>query len=147
MKAAYKKEIWRSVKFVLFSISAGAIEIISFAFLYDLLHMVYWASYLIALILSVIWNFTLNRKFTFKSASNIPKAMLLVFAFYCVFTPITTIGGSYLEGTYGWNGDIVTLLSMALNLITEFLYDRFVVFGKTVDTNEAAKKGKESAVK
>lgn len=142
MKAAYKKEIWRSAKFVLFSISAGAIEIISFALLYDLLHMAYWASYLIALTLSVIWNFTLNRKFTFKSAANIPMAMLLVLAYYCVFTPITTIGGSYLEGIYGWNGDIVTLFNMVLNLITEFLFDRFVVFGKTIDTNEAVKKQK-----
>jgi putative flippase GtrA len=134
------KELWRTVKFVLFSASAGIIEFGSFALMYNALRIDYWVSYLVALVLSVLWNFTLNRRFTFKSTANVPLAMLKVFAYYCVFTPLTTIGGNYLEGTLGWNGNLVTLLNMVLNLITEFLYCRFVVYRNTIDTNELAKK-------
>ena len=135
-----REELKRTIKFVLFSISAGAIEIGVFTVLYELLHWEYWVAYLIALVLSVLWNFTLNREFTFRSANNVPVAMLKVAAYYAVFTPVTTILGNYLEGTCGWNGMLVTLM----NFVTEYLYDRFVVFGKTIDTNSRAQaKGKE----
>ena len=133
-----KKESLRVVKFVFFSISAGLIEIISLTILNEFLEWPYWPCYLIALVLSVLWNFTLNRKFTFRSAGNVPIAMLKVAAFYAVFTPATTILGNYLADTCGWNEYLVTGLNMALNFITEYLYDRFVVFGKTLDTNKQA---------
>ena len=126
-------EFFRVVKFVLFSISAGLIEIGSFAILNETLH---WLSYMIALVLSVLWNFTLNRKFTFKSAANVPIAMLKVAAYYAVFTPLT----SWLEHVYtmrwGWNEYIATGVNMILNLVTEFLYQRFFVFGNSLDTKE-----------
>lgn len=139
-----QEELKRTIKFVLFSISAGAIEIGTFTVLYELLHLEYWVAYLIALVLSVVWNFTLNRELTFRSANNVPVAMLKVAAYYAVFTPVTTILGNYLEGTCGWNGMIVTLLNMVLNFVTEYLYDRFVVFGKSIDTNKRAQpKGNE----
>ena len=139
-----RSELIRTVKFVLFSISAGAIELGSFTVLYELLHWEYWIAYLIALVLSVLWNFTLNREFTFRSASNVPIAMLKVAAYYAVFTPVTTLLGNYLEGTCGWNGMLVTILNMLLNFVTEYLYDRFVVFGNSIDTNSRARaKGKE----
>ena len=143
-KEAKREELKRTVKFVLFSISAGVIEIGVFTVLYELLHWTYWVAYLIALVLSVLWNFTLNREFTFRSANNVPVAMLKVAAYYAVFTPVTTILGNWLEGTCGWNGMIVTGLNMLLNFVTEYLYDRFVVFGKSIDTNSRAQaKGKE----
>lgn len=139
-----RSELIRTIKFVLFSISAGVIEIGVFTVLYEMLHWEYWVSYLIALVLSVLWNFTLNREFTFRSANNVPVAMLKVAAYYAVFTPVTTLLGHYLEGTCGWNGMIVTLMNMVLNFVTEYLYDRFVVFGKSIDTNKRAQaKGKE----
>ena len=139
-----REELKRTIKFVLFSISAGVIEIGVFTVLYELLHWTYWVAYLIALVLSVLWNFTLNREFTFRSANNVPVAMLKVAAYYAVFTPVTTILGNYLEGTCGWNGMLVTALNMLLNFVTEYLYDRFVVFGKSIDTNSRAQaKGKE----
>lgn len=138
------KELWRTTKFVLFSASAGIIEFGAFALMYDALHIGYWVSYLTALILSVVWNFTLNRRFTFKSVANIPLAMLLVFGYYCVFTPVTTIGGNYLEGTLHWNGNLVTLINMALNLVTEFLFDRYVVYRNTIDTNDLAQREQEA---
>ena len=128
------KETWRFLKFVLFSASAGLIEIGSFTLLNELLDWPYWPSYLIALILSVLWNFTLNRKFTFRSAANVPKAMLLVFAYYCVFTPVTTIGGNYLAENLGWNEYLVTGINMLLNLVTEFLYQKYVVYRHQIDT-------------
>ena len=139
-----RSELIRTIKFVLFSISAGVIEIGVFTVLYEMLHWEYWVAYLIALVLSVLWNFTLNREFTFRSANNVPVAMLKVAAYYAVFTPVTTLLGHYLEGTCGWNGMIVTLMNMVLNFVTEYLYDRFVVFGKSIDTNKRAQaKGKE----
>ena len=128
------KESWRVIRFFLFSVSAGLIEIGSFALLNELLDWPYWPSYLIALVLSVLWNFTLNREFTFRSAADVPRAMLLVFAYYCVFTPVTTIGGNYLAENLGWNEYIVTGLNMALNLTTEYLYQRYVVYRGQVDT-------------
>lgn len=137
-------EIMRVLKFVLFSISAGAIEIGSFTLLNELTMMPYWPCYLIALVLSVLWNFTLNRKFTFKSANNVPVAMLKVAAYYCVFTPVTTLLGNYLAETLLWNEYLVTILNMALNLSTEYLYDRFVVFRATLDTNGSDEKKKNN---
>ena len=129
------KETWRFLKFVLFSASAGLIEMGSFALLNELLDWPYWPSYLIALILSVLWNFTLNRKFTFRSCANVPRAMLLVFAYYCVFTPVTTILGNYLAENLGWNEYIVTGLNMVLNLVTEFLYQKYVVYRDSLDSS------------
>ena len=130
------KERIRVIKFVLFFISAGVIEFISFAALDHFTNWQYWPKYLIALILSVLWNFTLNREFTFRSANNVPIAMLKVACFYAVFTPATTILGNYLAETKEVNDLIVTGLNMALNLVTEYLYDRYFVFGKTIDTKQ-----------
>ena len=127
-------ETWRFTKFVLFSASAGIIEIGSFALLNELLDWPYWPSYLIALVLSVLWNFTLNRKFTFRSAANVPRAMLLVFAYYCVFTPATTILGNWLVENLGWNEYLVTGINMLLNVTTEFLWQKFVVYHHQIDT-------------
>ena len=139
-----REELKRTVKFVLFSISAGVIELGSFTVMYEVLHWDYWVAYLIALVLSVVWNFTLNREFTFRSANNVPIAMLKVAAYYAVFTPATTLLGNYLEGTCGWDGMLVTILNMALNFVTEYLYQRYFVFGKSLDTNKRAQaKGKE----
>lgn len=123
---------------MLFSISAGIIEFASFALLDGITPWPYWPKYLIALTLSVLWNFTLNRRFTFRSAGNVPIAMLKVALFYAVFTPLSTILGNYLAETCGWNALLVTILNMAFNLVTEYLYDRFFVFRKTIDTNKKA---------
>ncbi|MCQ2519055.1 MAG: GtrA family protein [Lachnospiraceae bacterium] len=135
MSTEKRKEIFRIIKFVCFSISAGVIELVSFALLNELTPLSYWPCYLTALILSVLWNFTLNRKFTFQSANNIPKAMLQVALYYCIFTPITTMGGNYLAETLGWNEYLVTGINMVLNLSTEYLFDRFVVFKDSLDSN------------
>ena len=140
MSKEKKKEAIRAIKFALFSVSAGIIEVLAFTLLTSLTNWPYWPRYLIALVLSVIWNFTLNRRYTFRSANNVPIAMLKIFAFYLVFTPTTTLLGNYLAETCGWNDYLVTGLNMALNFVTEFLYDRFFVFGKTLDTNDLAKK-------
>ena len=138
-----KKELWRTVKFALFSVSAGVIEAVTFTLLNEFTHFNYWVCYLTALVLSVLWNFTLNRKFTFQSANNVPIAMLMVAGYYAVFTPTTTLLGNYLVETVGWNEYLVTGLNMALNFTTEYLFDRFVVFRNSIDTNERAKKKEE----
>jgi putative flippase GtrA len=140
MGANRYREILRTVKFLLFSISAGVIEMGAFSLLNELVKWNYWACYLIALILSVLWNFTLNRRYTFQSANNVPVAMVKIAGFYCVFTPLSTIAGNYLAGTLLWNAYLVTILNMVCNFVLEFLYDRFFVFGKTIDTNDIAKK-------
>ncbi|MBQ3577601.1 MAG: GtrA family protein [Firmicutes bacterium] len=134
MESEKKKELMRAVKFTLFSISAGLIEIVSFSLLNELTNWSYWPCYLIALVLSVLWNFTLNRKFTFRSAANVPVAMMKVAAYYAVFTPLSTMLGSYLADSLGWNEYLVTGLNMVLNFVTEFLYQRYFVFGDSIDT-------------
>ena len=138
-----KKEAVRAVKFTLFSISAGLIQMGSFALLNELLHLPYWLSYLIALVLSVLWNFTLNRKFTFKSAANVPVAMFKVACYYAVFTPLSTMLEHVLTMRLGWNEYLVTAINMVLNFVTEYLYDTYVVFRGTIDTNDIAKKQQE----
>ena len=135
-----RKEILRSLKFLLFSLSAGIIEIGAFSLLNELTAWSYWPCYLIALTLSVLWNFTLNRRYTFQSASNVPKAMALVFGFYCVFTPLSTLLGNYLAEGLRWNEYLVTAINMIANFVLEFLYDRFVVFRDSLDTNSVAKR-------
>ena len=136
MQSTKKKELIRSVKFTLFSMSAGIIQIISFTLLTEFTSLSYWPCYLIALVLSVLYNFTINRKFTFHSAANVPIAMLKVFLYYCAFTPLSTIGGNYLVEVLGWNEYLVTVLNMFLNFVTEFLFTRFIVYGKQVDNAE-----------
>lgn len=135
-----KKEWLRTLKFTLFSISAGMIQIGSYTLLYEFAHLNEWLCNLISLILSVLWNFTLNRKYTFQSAGNVPIAMLKVAAFYVVFAPLSTWWTAALtEPSYGilWNAYVVELLTMLVNFITEYLYDRFFVFGKSLDTAKA----------
>ena len=139
MKSNSKKELARAIKFTLFSISAGIIQVLSFTLLNELLHLNYWVSYLTSLVLSVLWNFTLNRSITFQSACNVPVAMLKVACFYLVFTPLSTWGGNYLT-LLGWNEYLVLAVSMLTNFVTEFLYDRWFVFGKTIDTAKKSRK-------
>ena len=132
-----KQSLMQVIKFTLFSASAGIIQVGSFTLLNELLTMRYWPAYLISLLLSIVWNFTLNRRFTFKSANNVPVAMLKVAAFYLVFTPLSTWWTAALtEPAYGvcWNEYLVLALTMITNFVTEFFYDRYVVFGKSTDT-------------
>jgi putative flippase GtrA len=127
-------EFWRFVKFALFSASAGIIELGSFALLNELTGWSYWPCYLIALLLSILWNFTLNRKFTFRSVANVPVTMLKVLGFYAVFVPATTLLGDYLADTLMWNEYLVTGINMGLNFVTEFFFQRYVVYGKSIDS-------------
>ena len=131
-----KKELLRAVKFTLFSLSAGIIQIGSFTLLNELVQWPWWPSHLISLTLSVLWNFTLNRKFTFQSAANVPVAMLKTLGYYVVYTPTSLWLGNYLTGTLLWNNYVVEVLVMLLNFVTEFLFQRFFVFGKSLDTNK-----------
>ena len=152
-----KGGVWQFIKFALFSASAGIIQILSFTLMSEVIITLpflqnlmetnrtfskimsneYGPMYLIALLLSVIWNFTFNRKFTFKSAANVPIAMLKVLAFYCVFTPVSTLLGNYFTAKYAdvtAINYIVLACTMACNMTTEFLYDKFVVFKGSENT-------------
>lgn len=123
----------QAVKFLLFSMSAGAIQAISFTLLFEIAHLIYWPAYLIALTLSVLWNYTLNRKFTFKSANNIPIAMMKVAGYYALFTPLSTWWGDALTGV-GWNAYLVLFITMVINLVTEFLFTKFYVYHNAINT-------------
>lgn len=130
-----KKEFLRTLKFILFSISAGLIQILSEILLLEVFHLLPWVSYLISLVLSVLWNFTLNRKFTFHSAANVPIAMLKVAGFYLVFTPLSTWWTAVLTGPgFLWNEYLVLVATMLINFVLEYLFQRFFVFGKSLDT-------------
>ncbi len=139
-KSDAAKEFWRFIKFGLFSASAGLIETVVFYLLGLIPSFGYWVCYLPALVLSVIWNFTLNRRFTFQSAANIPTAMLKTFAYYLVFTPLSTILGNWLVevrfADYPAAYDIVYFATLLLNFVTEFLYQRYYVFRGKIDDRE-----------
>lgn len=138
-----KKESWvQALKFLLFSISAGVIQVVVFTIL-ELVGLGYWAAYLISLVCSVVWNFTLNREFTFKSANNVPIAMAKVLGFYAVFTPLSTLGGNALE-SIGWNDFLVLALSMVINFVLEFLYCKYFVFRGSINTNKRAQEKVET---
>lgn len=129
-----KKQLWQAVKFTLFSASAGLIEMGSFA-LVEIFIKDYWIPDLISLVLSVLWNFTLNRRYTFKSAANVPVAMAKVFAFYLVFTPLALYFGSLAE-SFGVNDFIIKVVKMLCNFVLEFLFCKFVVYRGQEDTLE-----------
>lgn len=152
-----KQTIFQFIKFALFSASAGIIQIVSFTLLNEVLMQTdfmqnlivsnetlgkiltneYGPCYLIALLLSVIWNFTFNRKFTFKSAANIPVAMLKVFAFYLVFTPVSTIIGVYFTNkfqSFAAIEYIVLGVTMLCNMVSEYLFCKFVVYRNQENT-------------
>lgn len=128
-----KKELIRTIKFTLFSISAGIIQIGLFTLLNELLKLDYWVSYITSLVASILWNFTINRKVTFKSSNNIKLSMLLVFAFYLVFTPVSTILGNLAENS-GTNEYIVLAVTMICNFVLEYLYTRYIVYRNSCDT-------------
>lgn len=134
MKSTKTSELIRMIKFTLFSISAGIVQIAVFTLLNELFHTLYWPNYIISLTASVVWNFTFNRKFTFQSANNVPIAMLKVFGYYAVFTPLSTWWGDTLTGIH-WNEYLVLGMTMIVNFLTEFLFDRYVVFGKSIDSS------------
>ena len=127
-----KKQLWQTVKFTLFSISAGVIQISSFALL-EIFIKDYWIPYLISLVLSILWNFTLNRRYTFRSAANVPVAMAKVFGFYLVFTPLSTYLGNLAEGK-GINDFVILIVTILTNFVLEFLFCKFVVYRGQEDT-------------
>ena len=129
-----RKQMWQAVKFTLFSASAGVIQVGSFA-LMELFIKDYWVPYLVSLVLSILWNFTLNRRYTFKSAANVPVAMAKVFGFYLVFTPLSTFLGNLAEGR-GVNDFIILAVTMIANFVLEFLFCKFVVYRGQEDTLE-----------
>ena len=121
-----KKQLWQVVKFALFSVSAGVIQIGTFALL-EIFIQDYWIPYLISLVLSILWNFTLNRRYTFQSAANVPAAMAKVFGFYLVFTPLSTYLGNVAEG-HGVNDFLILIVTMLANFVLEFLFCKLVVY-------------------
>ena len=137
-----KQNLWHAIKFTLFSISAGLIQIASFTLFLEVLHWDTWLSYLVSLVLSVVWNFTFNRKFTFHATgSNLRRAMLLVLAYYLVFTPLSTLWTALLTGSNPFTGQeatcaqwlkyVVEIGTMVVNFATEFVWQKFVVFKDT----------------
>ncbi len=157
-----RHEALQALKFTLFSISAGIIQIVTYTLFYEVLHWAPWLAYLVSLVLSVLWNFTFNRKYTFRSDADIRKSMLLVALFYVVFTPLSTWWTAALTGENPFTGAaasseplvnnyVVQVGTMLINFVTEFLYQKFVVYRNSIDTNQLAKqkeeKGKEKGTK
>jgi putative flippase GtrA len=128
-----RAEMWQAIKFTLFSVSAGIIQIGSFTLINELLHWAYWPAYLTSLVLSVLWNFTLNRRYTFQSAANVPVAMAKVFGYYLIFTPLSTWLGALAEGA-GVNEYIVLVVTMLSNFVTEFLFCKLIVYRNQENT-------------
>ena len=129
-----KETLMQSIKFTLFSISAGIIQSVVEIIMLELIHAKAWLAYLVALILSVLWNFTLNKEYTFKSAANVPVAMLKVGCFYLVFTPLSTLWTNYFVDILGVNEYLILGITMILNFVLEFLYCKFFVYKNSINT-------------
>lgn len=139
------KETIRAVKFAIVSMSAGIVELGVFTLMNEFSGLKYWPCYLTALAASVIWCYTVNRRYTFKSGKPIPVVLAYAAAFYAVFTPATTLLGNYLAETLMWNEYLVTIINMTINLVTEYLYDTFVVYRNNMDNNSIAEKERQKA--
>ena len=139
-----KKQVLQVVKFTLFSISAGVIQIGSFALL-EIFIKTYWIAYLVSLVLSILWNFTLNRRYTFKSAANVPIAMAKIFGFYLVFTPLSTWLGDLAERA-GGNDFVILIVTMLANFVLEFLFSKFFVYRGKEDTLDKKTNGIEPEI-
>ena len=137
------KELIRAAKFTVISISAGVIQIGTFTLMYELMSLPYWLSYLVSLLLSILWNFTVNRKLTFKSANNVKLAMLQLLGFYAVFTPTTMLLGQWVEGM-GVHGIVVEVVTMILNFVLEFIFCRFVIYRDSCDTAKGVKEKQDT---
>ncbi|MGD9908984.1 MAG: GtrA family protein [Candidatus Izemoplasmatales bacterium] len=122
------------IKFFLFSVSAGVIQFVSFTLLTEIGKLVYDPAYFIALVLSVLWNFTLNRKFTFKSAANVPIAMTIVAIYYAIFTPLSLWWGHYFTVDLQWNYYLVLIPTMIINMVTEFIVQKYIVYHNQINT-------------
>lgn len=149
-----KKNLLQAVKFALFSVSAGIIQIGTYTLFYEVLRWAPWLAYLVSLILSVLWNFTFNRKYTFRSNADLKRCMLLVALYYLVFTPLSTwwtaaltgenpFTGAAASGTPVLNNYVVEIGTMLINFVTEFLFQKLVVYRGQTDTNDAARKERE----
>lgn len=139
VKLTPKQTAVQVAKFVAFSMGAGIIQFVTFTLLTELTDLSYWLRYLPSLVLSVLYNFTVNRRYTFKSATNVPIAMLKVALYYCIFTPLSTYLG-HLATNAGANDYLVEIVTMLCNLVTEFLVCRFWVYRNSINTNSLAKK-------
>ncbi len=137
-KMSGKDNILQFLKFTAFSISAGIVQILTFTLLEELFKLSYWPSYLVALIASVIYNFTVNRRFTFKSSNNIPKAMTQLMIYYAIFTPLSTWWGDALV-EIGWDDYFVLGGTMVINFITEYMVNRFIIYRNSMNTRVEAK--------
>ena len=141
-----RQEVWKFFQFVSFSISAGLIQILIYTLLSEATQLSHWQAYLPALIASVLWNFTVNRRFTFKSVSNVPVAMSKVTAYYLVFTPLSTWWVSALDNLSPdstlW-GYIVLIGTMLINFVTEFCIYRFWVYRTSINTSTAGQREQE----
>ncbi|MGN0539295.1 MAG: GtrA family protein [Candidatus Fimenecus sp.] len=140
-KLTKRQTIVQVAKFVAFSMGAGIIQIVSYTLIHELTGWAHWKCYLPSLVLSVLYNFTVNRRYTFKSATNVPVAMLKVAFYYCIFTPVSTYLGNLAE-TAGINNYIIEAVTMVCNLVTEFLVCRFWVYRNSINTNKLAEKEK-----
>lgn len=126
------KEIFRAIKFATISISAGIIQVLTFTLLNEIIKFTYWPAYLISLVLSILWNFTINRKYTFRTVANISLAMLKVLGYYLIFTPLSIYWGQSLVNA-GWNEYLVLAITMIINLVTEYMFYYFIVYKHKID--------------
>lgn len=149
-----KENFIQVLKYTLCAGSAGVIEAASFALLIWLLGLTVkdsqsftninflgsemnWiqiVAQMVSLALSVVWNFTLNRKFTFQSNANVPKVLALAFAFYIPFYPASTLFVGWFAAYLTGAGAIVVAgylpkaLAMIANFVLEFVWQKFFVF-------------------
>lgn len=156
-KRAKRKGVVQFIKYALCAASAGIIQIVLFSILQTVLpkdmgniHFIVedmqlgtFIATTVALCASILWNFTFNRKFTFKDAGNVPLAMFLAFLFYVPFYPFQTWYVHTIKTLLSHHinvdgaGIIAEASVMAINFALEFIWQKFVVFRKPKDKKTA----------
>ena len=149
-KKEKRKTLFQIIKYAICTASAGLIEFITFTILtktpilssmanekvwfFTENNLAWFVATAIALFLSIVWNFTINRKFTFKSAGNVPRAMSLAFLFYVPFFPFKLWFNSYMPEHLGVDSLLIEVITMLINGVLEFCWQKFVIYRKEQDT-------------
>lgn len=129
--------------FLYFSLGAGVIKLVSFLLL-SLIDSGHGAVLVLAEIVSVVlsglFNFTWNRKFTFRSTNNIVPGMFLYGLYSLIATP--AVASFIVDLTRrGWADWLAKAMKMALHFILDSLYCKFVIFRQVKERASVRKKG------
>jgi len=121
------KSTKQALKFMFFLIIAEIIQAALFTLFSEIFLLDAWKCHLISQIFSVFLLFFLNHHYTFKASERLFTALLLTAVFYLFFTPLSTLYVREMAARH--NRYLVELSILLINLVLEFLYSKYLVYG------------------